>query len=162
MGKKKRKAERTGDCRSSDEEVKSKRLKETETETESKDEEETTESENEAQEDSIRDDMMKMLVSAFTEKQHDQYEIFRRAAFPRARIKTLMQSICGTSIPPNAIIAMAGIAKVYVGEIVELACEARDRCKEEGPLKPKHVREAARKMKQRDALPMSKSQKTLF
>jgi transcription initiation factor TFIID subunit 11 len=159
MGKKKRK-ERPVD--SSDEEVKSKRVKEQDLESTSKEEEETTESENEAQEDSNREDMMKLLVSAFSEKQHDQYEIFRRAAFPRARIKSLMQSICGVSIPPNAIIAMAGIAKVYVGEIVELACETRDKSEEEGPLRPKHIREAARKLKQRDAMPLSKCPKTLF
>ena len=36
---------------------------------------------------------------------------------------------------------MAGMAKVYVGEIVESACIARDRLNETGPLRPKHVRQ---------------------
>ena len=36
-----------------------------------------------------------MLVSNFTESQLDRYEMFRRAAFPKAAIKRCMQTITG-------------------------------------------------------------------
>lgn len=64
-----------------------------------------------------------------------------------------MQSVSGGTVSQNVVIAMAGMAKVYVGEIVEAACEARDKMEETGPLKPKHIREAVRKLRQKNKIP---------
>lgn len=83
-------------------------------------------------------------MSNFTEDQLDRYEMYRRAAFPKAAIKRviifllhflyyvylnvfhklyaifqIMQTITGCSVSQNVVIAMSGIAKVFVGEIVE-------------------------------------------
>lgn len=102
-----------------------------------------------------------LLVSALSDKQLDQYEIFRRSTLPRASVKRLMQAISGTTIPPNAVIAMAGITKVYVGEIVELACQAREKLNETGPLQPKHIREAVRLMRLKSSVPSTKYKKVI-
>ncbi|KAJ7390989.1 transcription initiation factor TFIID subunit 11 [Desmophyllum pertusum] len=106
---------------------------------------------------------MQLLVSSFSEEQLNRYEMYRRAAFPKAAIKRLMQSVTGgTSIPPNVVIAMAGIAKVYVGEVVEEACDTMEQCKDKGPIQPKHLREAVRKLKRKGLVPNTRYQKRLF
>ena len=161
MGKKKRR-ERSLDA-SDEEESKAKRQKSNESsDVDDSKTEDTTGSEAEVDGDAVMRENMKALVSAFSDKQFDQYEIFRRAAFPRSRIRTIMQGVCGSAVPPSAVIAMAGMAKVYVGEVVEEACEARERCGDEGPLRPKHIREAARQLRKKDAILSSKHRKVLF
>ncbi|KAI5642110.1 hTAFII28-like protein conserved region domain-containing protein [Phthorimaea operculella] len=103
-----------------------------------------------------------VLVSNFTEEQLDRYEMYRRAAFPKAAVKRLMQTITGCSVGQNVVIAMSGIAKVFVGEVVEEALEILHKSGEAGPLQPKHLREALRRLRVRGAIPPRKAHRSLF
>ncbi|OQR75326.1 transcription initiation factor TFIID subunit 11-like [Tropilaelaps mercedesae] len=99
---------------------------------------------------------MRVLVSSFSEDQLNRYEMYRRAAFPKAAIKRLVQSISGCSVSQNVIIAISGIAKVFVGEIVEKALDCMEQTKDgesSGPIEPRHVREAVRKLRDAQNMP---------
>lgn len=92
---------------------------------------------------------LQVLVSNFSDEQLDRYEMYRRSAFSKVSIKRLMHSITGSVPSSNVVIAMAGIAKVFVGEIIEEALEVQRRenqneHKPATPLEPKHIREAYR------------------
>ncbi|XP_028400953.1 transcription initiation factor TFIID subunit 11-like [Dendronephthya gigantea] len=115
------------------------------------------------EEEEVERQKMQVLVSSFTEDQLNRYEMYRRSAFPKASVKKLMQSVTGgTSVPPNVVIAMAGIAKVYVGEICEEACDVAEQCNDPVPIQPKHIREAYRRLKQKGMVPNTKHKRKLF
>ena len=102
---------------------------------------------------------MQLLVSHFTEDQLDRYAMYRRAALPKTTVKKIMQTITGSSVGQNVVIAMAGIAKVFAGEVIEEALTSMQDLGEAGqPVRPKHLREAVRRMRSKGTL-MPKTKK---
>ncbi|KAK6993830.1 transcription initiation factor TFIID subunit 11, partial [Biomphalaria glabrata] len=105
---------------------------------------------------------MQVLVSNFSEEQLNRYEMYRRATFPKSAIRKLMQNIIGTSVSQNVVIAMSGISKVFVGELIETALDIMEKWGESGPLQPRHLREAVRILKSKSMMPTTKYKKILF
>ncbi|KRY67924.1 5'-3' exoribonuclease 1, partial [Trichinella pseudospiralis] len=90
---------------------------------------------------------MQLLVSNFSKEQLSRYEMYRRSVFPKPFIRKIIQQTTGYAASANVVIAMAGIAKVFVGELIEEALDVRDLWKDgKEPLKPRHIREAFRRL----------------
>lgn len=80
---------------------------------------EDTRSPKEQTEDELYRLKLQILLSNFSQDQLDRYEAMRRASFPKSAIKKLIQQFTGVSVNQNVVIAIAGMAKVFVGELIE-------------------------------------------
>ncbi|KAK9266403.1 hypothetical protein L1049_014077 [Liquidambar formosana] len=97
---------------------------------------------------------MQAILSQFTEEQMSRYESFRRSGFQKANMKKLLGSIIGSqkiSVPMTIVVS--GIAKMFVGELVETARMVMTERKESGPIRPCHIREAYRRLKLEGKVP---------
>ncbi|PRT53492.1 Transcription initiation factor TFIID subunit 11 [Wickerhamiella sorbophila] len=95
---------------------------------------------------------MKLLLANFDEDQMARYEAFRRANINRNAVKKLANAILNQSISANVSVALSGMSKVLVGDIVERARDVQARYEniegvEPGPLRPEYLRVAWREYK---------------
>ncbi|XP_011072899.1 transcription initiation factor TFIID subunit 11 [Sesamum indicum] len=105
---------------------------------------------------------MQEILAHFTEEQMSRYESFRRSGFQKSNMKRLLTSITGSakiSIPMTIVVS--GIAKMFVGELVETARVVMAERKDTGPIRPCHMREAYRRLKLEGKIP-KKSVPRLF
>jgi len=105
---------------------------------------------------------MRSLLDQFTPEQSSRYEYYRRSSFQRANIKKIMQTISNNTINQKMAIVMSGITKIFVGEITETAKCVMEEWGEQGSIRPKHIREAYRRLKQDGKIPYLKPERQLL
>ncbi|KAJ0239340.1 Transcription initiation factor TFIID subunit 11 [Hirschfeldia incana] len=97
---------------------------------------------------------MQVILSQFTEDQMSRYESFRRSAFQKGNMRKLLQGVTGSQkISMPVIIVNCGIAKMFVGELVETARVVMRERNDSGPIRPCHIRESYRRLKLEGKVP---------
>lgn len=97
---------------------------------------------------------MQAILSQFSEEQMSRYEMFRRSGFQKSNMRRLLAAIVGSqkiSVPMT--IVGSGIAKMFVGELVETGRIVMRERKESGPIRPCHIREAYRRLRREGKVP---------
>lgn len=117
----------------------------------------------EAQRDADRARMLELLKT-FTPSQMERYECYRRSNLSKPMLRRLFKAATGVTLNPNGLIILAGISKMFVGEMVETA---RDVMRARGlneyeEIRPEHLREAAAVIDAKDGLMRRKRNKVLF
>ncbi|KAG0707203.1 TAFII28-domain-containing protein [Suillus ampliporus] len=89
-------------------------------------------------------DNLKVLMDNFSPAQYERFEAYRRHALPKQAIRKVIQQTTGQQVSQPVAQIVAGVAKVFVGEIVEKARQVQSKRNDSGPLTPDHLREAYR------------------
>ncbi|GAA95306.1 uncharacterized protein L969DRAFT_44897 [Mixia osmundae IAM 14324] len=97
-----------------------------------------------AQDELDRKEAIGLLLQHMSPEQMDRYETYRTSGLAKSAIKRLVGVVCQQTVSPNVIVVVRGFAKIFVGEIVELALKIQRDAGASGPLAPDHIREAYR------------------
>ncbi|GBG61603.1 hypothetical protein CBR_g22400 [Chara braunii] len=109
----------------------------------------------------VEPEKMRAVLAKFTPDQMSRYECYRRSGFHRANMKRLIQNVAGCAVSVPMTIVMSGIAKLFVGDLVETARIVMNERRETGPIRPCHMREAYRRLKNEGKVPV-RSKPSLF
>jgi len=78
-----------------------------------------------------------------------RYETIRGSNFSKSTIKKFINATIGQAVNPNIVIGVAGLCKVFIGEMVEEAKRYQKERGHEGALLPSHMHEAYRRLYKR-------------
>ncbi|KAI8581222.1 hypothetical protein K450DRAFT_233697 [Umbelopsis ramanniana AG] len=95
---------------------------------------------------------MRLLMESFSDEQMARFEAWSRSGFNKNNVRKLVSQVLNQPCSPTMALAVAGFAKVFVGEIIEKAREVMSDLNEEGPMRPDHIREAYRQYKKETGL----------
>ncbi|EPQ29909.1 uncharacterized protein PFL1_02582 [Pseudozyma flocculosa PF-1] len=88
---------------------------------------------------------MGLLSMVMTPEQLDRHMASRRGALNKASVRKLVNHVLSQSVNAHVAMVAAGVAKIFVGEIVEAARRVQQERRQQGPLKPIHLLEAHRR-----------------
>ena len=100
------------------------------------------------------------FYDSLTPDQQRRYEAFRRSRIHPDDVREMLGAALGpgdTRVTKPASIVVAGLTKLFVGDIVERARVIMEKRKEKGAICPRHLRDAYRQLKQTGQLPLMRS-----
>eukprot|EP01025_Chloroclados_australasicus_P000048 TRINITY_DN10021_c1_g1_i2.p1 TRINITY_DN10021_c1_g1~~TRINITY_DN10021_c1_g1_i2.p1 ORF type:complete len:237 (+),score=34.54 TRINITY_DN10021_c1_g1_i2:73-783(+) len=93
------------------------------------------------------------VFESLTNLQMDRYECFRRASFQKSKMARVMKYVLRQNVNERMIISMQGIAKLFVGELIECARKVAMERQDTGPIKPSHIHTAYQTLSQGGKIP---------
>ena len=90
----------------------------------------------------LRDQQNQQCIQLMSERQLDRYAAFRRSKLEKRNLRRLVATATGKVMNGDALIIMAGVSKMHIGEVVEKARELAEKRGNYGPLLPQDIRAA--------------------
>lgn len=69
----------------------------------------------------------RLIIANFTDDQMERFESYRRMTVNKPGVKKVCNGVLGHSIPQNIAVVLAGLSKLFLGEIITRAFEIQER-----------------------------------